>query len=65
MSYDDALKLIDFQDGLLTILMRKGEEQIEEYVDFSYALGVLHMAKMRPKYFNGVSVEDMILEKAV
>ena len=62
-SYDDIIKLIDFDKGQLTVLMRRKEEEIEEYVDFAHALSLIHLSKQKGSYFKDVHVSDMVLRK--
>ncbi len=61
--YDDALDLIGFKNGLLTIMMKRGDNKDEEYVDFGYALSMLNLANEKSAYFDGVNVGDLVLEK--
>ena len=61
--YDDAIRIVDFNKGLLTILMKKGSKEVEEYVDFKHALALLYMSKSARDYFDGVTADDIVLEK--
>lgn len=63
IAYDDAVSIVDFRDGLLTILMRKGGMEEEEYVDFGHALSSLYLSKQSHDYFDNVSKEDLLLVK--
>ena len=63
-SYDDIVKLLDFDNGLLTVLMKKENREIEEYVDFESALSDIHQNKEKSKYFSGISIDDMVIERA-
>ncbi len=60
-SYDDAVKILDFDSGLLTILMKKKDQNEEEYVDFAHALSTLYMSKMFRVYFANVKKDDLKL----
>lgn len=59
--YDNILRVVDFQDGLLTALMKRGEKEIEEYIDFSYALSLVNLSKQKKLYFEGITVDDIEL----
>ena len=59
--YDDILRVVDFQDGLLTALMKRGAKEIEEYIDFSYALSFVNLSKQKKLYFEGITVDDIEL----
>ncbi|MCR5098113.1 MAG: hypothetical protein K6B14_04105 [Lachnospiraceae bacterium] len=61
VSYDDAVKIVNFEGGLLTILMKKNDRNEEEYVDFAHALSSLYMSKMSKQYFDGIKLEDIKL----
>lgn len=63
ISYDDAVRIIDFRDGLLTILMKKGNTEEEEYVDFGHALSSLYLSKQSRDFFGNVSKQDLTLVK--
>ena len=62
-SYDSLIKIVDFDDGLLTVLMKRGNEEIEEYVDLGHCLTLLYMKKEHDKYFKGISVKDIVCER--
>ena len=63
-NYDDVVRVIDFKNGLLTVLMKKNNKHVEEYVDFHQSLAVIYMAKLASKYFDGVTADDIELERA-
>ena len=62
IAYDSAIKVIDFEDGLLTILMRRGNKEVEEYVDFSYILSMIGISNKKHEYFSDVKKDDIELE---
>lgn len=62
-SYDDIIKIISFNSGLLTVLMKKGRDEIEEYVDFESVLYDLFISKEKDKYFKGITEENMVLKR--
>ena len=59
--YDDVKRLLDFEDGLLTVLAQKDNLEEEEYIDFSFGLSLLNMSGMKSKYFEGVTINNLIL----
>ena len=61
--YDDIVSLKDFDDGLLTAIMKKNDKEIEEYIDFEYALSILGLTDCKKEYFDGISIEDCELIK--
>lgn len=61
--YDDILSVVDFDNGLLTALMKRGDKEIEEYIDFSYALSLLDLSKQKKQYFDGITTTDIELSK--
>ena len=64
VAYDDIIKIVDFSDGLLTVLMKRNNQAIEEYVDLSDVLGMIGLSKKRKDYFGGVGLKDLELERA-
>ncbi len=61
--YDDILRVVDFHNGLLTALMKRGNKEIEEYIDFSYALSLLSLSNQKKQYFEGISTTEIELSK--
>ena len=59
--YDDILHVVDFHNGLLTALTKRGNEEIEEYIDFSHALSLLGLSKQKKQYFEGISKAEIEL----
>lgn len=62
--YDDIKKIVNFSDGLMTVIMKKGNAYEEEYVDFGFGLSMLDKSSLKNMYFSGVSVDNIILERA-
>ena len=59
--YDDLIRLVAFDNGLLTVLMQKNGEHVEEYVDFEYALDMLGLSDQASEYFDGITLSDIEL----
>ena len=64
-SYDDIDSIVDFDKGLLTVLMRRDGELIEEYVDFCFSLACIYLSGQKKLYFDGVTKNDLVLVKDV
>lgn len=63
-SYDDIVKIVDFEKGLLTVLMKRKDKTIEEYVDFEAVLHDINLSKEKEKYFKDIKLEDMVLKRS-
>lgn len=61
--YDDIIRLVNFEEGLLTVLMKKEDREVEEYVDFEAALQDIQLSREKDHYFKGITLEDMALER--
>ncbi|MBR0118973.1 MAG: hypothetical protein IJM01_02445 [Eubacterium sp.] len=64
-SYDELVRIVDFDGGLLTVVMKRKNTEIEEYIDFSHALALLYMTKLKKQYFDGVSAKDISVERSI
>ena len=62
-SYDDIISVVDFDNGLLTAKMMRGTNEVEEYIDFDYALSLLYMSKMKEEYFRGITSKNLVVER--